>query len=48
MTFFALIGSIVVFTLPLLCELFHITMNKDVVPPVVSGYMVYISWLYIR
>lgn len=47
MTFFALIGSIVVFTLPLLCELFHITMNKDVVPPVVSGYMVYIFLGYI-
>lgn len=44
---FAIVGSGMEFILPLVCDLIHVTMNRDVIPPVVSGYMVYILLGYI-
>lgn len=36
------VGIIFVFTLPLICSLLHITMNSALIPPVISGYIVYV------
>lgn len=36
------VGSIFVFTIPLVCSLLHINMNSALIPPVVSGYIVYV------
>lgn len=42
------VGSIFVFTIPLVCSLLHINMNSALIPPVVSGYCICITWLYVE
>lgn len=45
--YFIILGIIFVFTIPMICSLLHINMNSAVIPPVVSGYIVYVMLGYI-
>ena len=41
------LGIIFVFTMPFICSLLHINMNAALIPPVASGYIVYVMLGYV-